>query len=130
MTRYLIHTACPETRKGVANALAGLSGRANEHSIALQSIAGKKAKEWDDLKTYAGNWWGASQALEAGIAMTMLGDGQAKKTESFYAAYDEDSGTLLGHNCPNDPADASFEAFLAAVGLERPGSESILAFPK
>jgi hypothetical protein len=139
MTRYWIHTACPDAKRTAANALAGLSGRIDEHSIALVSTPGGGAAAWDTEQGYAGQWWGASQGLAPGIAGLMLYDGQAKTTESYYAAFDESSGVLLQHNCPTPPANATFEAFLTAAGLQRGTVESQplsrpadgkLAFPK
>jgi hypothetical protein len=139
VTRYLIHTACPDAKRTTANGLAGLSGRIDEHSVPLVSTPGGGAAAWDTEQGYAGQWWGASQALAPGIAGLMLYDGQAKTTESYYAAHDESSGVLLQHNCPTPPANATFDAFLAAAGLQRgtAQSESLarpadgkLAFPK
>lgn len=126
MNRYLIHTACPDARRTVANNLAGLTGRIDEHSIPLTATPGGGAAAWDTAQGYAGQWWGASQGLAPGIAGQMLYDGQIKTTQSFYAAFDESSGVLLQHNCTDAngdlvaPANATFEAFLAACGLARP----------
>lgn len=133
MSRYLIHTACPDARRQVANGLEGLSGQPGEHSVPLRSIGSTTAKEWDDQKQYNGLWWGASQALTPEIAMALLIDGLVKKSESFYAAFDEKSGTLLDHNCPVPPADATFPAFLTECGLEYAAAgepKIVVAFPK
>ena len=121
MSRIIVHMACPFARLAVANSLAGLSGKSDEHKIRLQSIPGKPAAIWDGVKGYPqGRWQGASQALTPEFVQTMLGDGLSKKPESFYVSYWEDDLKPVegGTNCPAWPTDASFEAFLVLLGLE------------
>lgn len=117
--RILIHMACPHARKTVANALAELTGRSDEHSIELQSLPGKPAAIWDGVKGYPqGKWWAASQSFAPAIAQALLTDGETKKPESFFVAYDEDTLTPIQTNCPAWPEDASFAAFVALIGCE------------
>ena len=118
MNRVIVHTACPSARKPIADSLNGLSGRSDEHSIRLLASEGGDAAAWDAANGYDGSWFGASQALNPAIAQGILYDGQAKLTESYFAAFDEASGTLVTHNCPSPPSDATFGAFLVASGLE------------
>lgn len=117
MGRILVHMACPYARLAVANALAGLSGRVDEHSIRLQSLPGKPAAIWDGIKGYPeGRWQGASQALAPAFVQTMLADGVSKKPESYYVAWDEDTGAQVDTNLPAWPADTTFDAFLFILG--------------
>lgn len=120
MGRLIVHMACPFSKLNVANNLAGLSGRANEHAIHLQSLPGKPAAIWDGVKGYPqGRWQGASQALAPEFVQTMFADAQTKKPESYYVAWDEATKTLVDTNLPAEPDDDSFDAFLAILGCER-----------
>lgn len=118
MTRVVCHTAVPDAKRSLAATMDGLSGLPQEHSVQLQSIPGGASASWDATNSYNGTWWGASQALAPEIAQPMLASGYALETESWFAALWE-GGTLIQHNLPVAPADSSFEAFLAAAGLER-----------
>lgn len=117
--RVIVHMAVPGAKRALAATMAWLSGLVTEHSIPLITTPGGPSFLWDTEKGYSGDWWGASQALAPGIAQAMLTSGYMLGTESWFAAFDEDSETLLQHNLPNPPANASFEAFLAAAGLSR-----------
>lgn len=120
MSRLIVHMACPYARVAVANALAGLSGRDDEHSIRLESVPGKPAKEWEGIKGYPqGRWQGASQRLEASFVQAMLADGVSKKPESYYVAWDEATGSPVDTNLPVWPADTTFAAFLEVLGCVR-----------
>lgn len=119
MSRFIVHMACPYARLAVANALAGLSGREDEHSIRLQSLPGKPAATWDGIKGYPqGRWQGASQRLEASFVQAMLNDGVSKKPESYYVAWDEETGAQVDTNLPAWPANTTFAAFLTVLGCE------------
>jgi hypothetical protein len=107
MSRITIHTACPASRKAIADALDGLSGLSSEHSIPLKSTVAGGTWLWDVSNNPTYRWHGASQNFAQGIAMTMLTDGQTKQSGSYYAAFDENSGTLLDHNCLTAPATAT-----------------------
>lgn len=122
MSRILTHMAVPGAMRELAATMAGLSGLVTEHSIPLVTIEGGPSAAWDATKGYDGSWWGASQALAPAIAQGMLESGYMLGTESWFAALWEEGGTLLQHNLPAPPVDASFEAFLAAAGLEFVGS--------
>ena len=118
MIRVVCHTAVPDAKRALAATMDGLSGLPQEHSVELQSIPGGASASWDATNSYNGTWWGASQALAPEIAQPMLASGYGLGTESWFAALWE-GGTLIQHNLPVAPADSSFEAFLAAAGLER-----------
>lgn len=118
MTRILCHMAVPDAKRSLAATMDGLSGLPQEHSVQLQSIPGGASASWDATNSYNGTWWGASQSLAPEIAQPMLASGYGLGTEGWFAALWE-GGTLIQHNLPGAPADSSFEAFLAAAGLER-----------
>ncbi len=118
MTRVVCHTAVPDAKRALAATMEGLSGLPQEYSVELQSIPGGPSAAWDIANGYNGTWRGASQALAPEIAQPMLASGYALGTEGWFAAIWE-GGTLIQHNLPVAPADSSFEAFLAAAGLER-----------
>lgn len=118
MNRVLIHMAVPDAKRKLAGTMTGLSGVPQEHSVELHSIPGGPSAAWDTTNSYSGTWWGASQALAPEIAQPMLASGYGLETESWFAALWE-GGTLIQHNLPVAPVDSSFEAFLAAAGLER-----------
>lgn len=104
-----------------------LSGLPEEHSIECTAIPGGPSAQWDTLKGYNGKWWAASQALAPAIAQDMLTSGYMLGTESWFAAFWEDTGEPApypSHNLPTPPAGPTFEEFLTAVGLER--SEQVL----
>lgn len=111
--------AVPDSKRALAATMAGLSGNPLEHSIPLRAVAGGPSAAWDTTNAYNGNWWGASQAFESGIAQSMLASGYSLETESWFAAFFEADGTLINHNLPSPPADASFASFLTAAGLEK-----------
>jgi hypothetical protein len=96
--------------------MTGLSGNLSEHSVVLNVVNGGLAKAWFD-----GTWWGASQAFAPEIAQAMLISGHTLGTEHYFAAFDEDSGMPIpgGTNIDPPPTDATFGAFIAAVGLAR-----------
>lgn len=119
MNRILCHMAVPDAKREIAGTMTALSGVPQEHSAELRAIPGGASAQWDSAKGYAGTWWGASQALAPEIAQPMLASGYALETESWFAALWEEGGSLIQHNLPTAPADATFEAFLAAAGLER-----------
>ena len=118
MIRVVCHTAVPDAKRALAATMEGLSGLPMEHSVELHAITGGPSATWDATNSYSGKWWGASQALAPEIAQPMLASGYALGTEGWFAAIWE-GGTLIQHNLPVAPADSSFEAFLAAAGLER-----------
>jgi len=118
MIRVVCHTAVPDAKRALAATMDGLSGLPQEHSVQLHSIPGGVSAAWDTTNSYNGTWWGASQALAPEIAQPMLASGYGLGTEGWFAALWE-GGTLIQHNLPGAPADSSFEAFLAAAGLER-----------
>lgn len=111
--------AVPDSKRAMAGTMTGLSGVPSEHSVELQAIPGGASAAWDTANGYTGKWWGASQALAPEIAQPMLASGYALETESWFAAIWEEGGSLIQHNLPSAPADASFDAFLVAAGLEK-----------
>jgi hypothetical protein len=117
MIRVLVHLAVPDATRAIAATMTGLSGLITEHSVELSAVAGGPSAVWDAQQGYAGIWWGASQHLETAIAQTMMTSGYMLGTESWFAARFETDGTLIDHNLPTPPADASFAAFLTAAGL-------------
>lgn len=117
MIRVLVHLAVPDAMRAIAATMTGLSGLITEHSVELSAVEGGPSAAWDLQKGYAGVWWGASQYLETGIAQAMMTSGYMLGTESWFAARFEADGTLIDHNLPTPPADASWNAFLAAAGL-------------
>jgi hypothetical protein len=119
MIRIILHTACPDTKRAIAAQMDGLSGLPQEHAIPLASVAGGPSAAWDAEQGYSGQWWGASQRMEVTIASDMLASGYMLGTESWFVARWEEGGSLIDHNLPNPPENASFDAFLAAAGLER-----------
>lgn len=118
MSRILIHTACPDTKRATAGTMAGLSGLPEEHSVECNAIPGGPSALWDTGHGYGGKWWAASQALAPAIAQGMLTSGYILGTESWFVALYEVGGTLIQHNLPSAPTDATFDAFLVAAGLE------------
>ena len=116
--RILVHMAVPDAKRDLAATMAGLSGIPTEHSVQLQAIPGGPSALWDAAQGYNGTWWGASQAFAQEIAQAMLASGYSLQTESWFVARYEANGTLIDHNLPNPPANATFAAFLAAAGLE------------
>lgn len=119
MSRILIHTAVPHAKREVAADMAHLSGNPSEHSVECTAIPGGPSAQWDALKAYNGKWWAASQALAPAIAQDMLTSGYMLGTESWFVAIYETGGQLIQHNLPGAPADSSFDAFLAACGLQK-----------
>lgn len=119
MPRVLCHMAVPDAMRAIAATMSGLSGMPSEHAVELRATAGGASAAWDALKGYGGVWWGASQALAPEVAQPMLASGYALETESWFAALWEEGGALIQHNLPTAPANATFDAFLAAAGLER-----------
>jgi len=117
MIRVLVHMAVPDAKRALAATMSGLSGNLVEHSIECGTTPGGPSALWDVAQGYNGKWWAASQAFESGIAQAMLADGYNKETESWFVAYFDDNGTLINHNFPSPPNDASFNAFLSAAGL-------------
>lgn len=117
MSRVQVHMAVPEAKRALAATMSGLSGNLVEHSIRCTATPGGAAAAWDAEQGYEEDWYAATQAFAPGIAQAMLASGDNKKTESFFAAFYEDDGTLIDHNLPEPPADASFDAFLTAAGL-------------
>lgn len=111
--------AVPDAMRALAATMAGLSGLISEHSIELAAITGGPSEAWDTAQGYSGTWWGASQPFAPAIAQEMLISGYMLGTESWFAAAWEEGGNLIDHNLPEPPADASFDAFLAAAGLEK-----------
>lgn len=118
MTRIVCRMAVPDAKRQLAATMDGLSSLPTEHSVELHAITGGPSAQWDSANGYSGKWWGASQALAPEIAQPMLASGYGLETESWFAALWE-GGALIQHNLPVAPADSSFEAFLAAAGLER-----------
>lgn len=119
MTRVLVHMAVPDAKRALAATMTGLSGNPVEHSVECNTVEGGPSAAWDAANGYDGKWWAASQPFAPVIAQTMLASGYALETESWFVARYEDDGTLIDHNLPTAPADASFDAFLTAAGLER-----------
>lgn len=122
MTRVLVHMAVPDAMRAIAATMAGLSGLITEHSVELVALAGGPSAAWDASQGYGGTWWGASQPFAPQIAQEMLASGYMLGTESWFTAMWEEGGSLIDHNLPQPPVDASFKAFLAAAGLEFVGS--------
>lgn len=99
-----------------------LSGIPNEHAIECNAIPGGPSADWDAAHSYNGKWWAASQGLAPAIAQDMLMSGYMLGTESWYAAYWEDTMTPVQGQWTNidpPPAGPSFDAFLAAAGLQK-----------
>lgn len=119
MNRILVHTAVPNARREIAANMAHLSGNPSEHSVECTAIPGGPSAEWDAAHSYSGKWWAASQGLAPQIAQDMLTSGYMLGTESWFVAIYESNGQLIQHNLPGDPADSSFDAFLAACGLSK-----------
>ena len=117
MTRILVHMAVPDATRDLAATMTGLSGFPPEHSVKLVAIEGGPSAAWDAEQGYTGEWWGSSHRFADTIAQEMLISGYMLGTESWFAARFEADGTLIDHNLPQPPADASFAAFLAAAGL-------------
>lgn len=117
MTRVQVHMAVTDELRALAGTMAGLSGNLVEHSVECSTTPGGPSALWDAEQGYSGIWWAASQAFAPEIAQAMLADGYSKETESWFVAYFEDNGTLINHNLPSPPIDASFDAFLTAAGL-------------
>lgn len=121
-TRVLVHMAIPVSRRSVAKSAAGLSGRDGEYSIKLNTLPGKPAQIWNDVKGYIpGEWYACSHSYEVGFAQTLLADSSDKKTEAFFVAYDADDKlnlVPLMTNLPvgQEPVDRSFDAFVAKLG--------------
>ena len=70
---------------------------------------------------YAGTWWAASQAFAPEIAAGMLASGVALGTESWFVAYFEGTESIVpnGTNIDPPPSNATFAAFLAAIGVSK-----------
>jgi len=122
MSRILAHTAVPESKREIAATMAHLSGNVTEHSVECTAIPGGPSALWDTEQGYGGTWYAASQGLAPQIAQDMLASGFLLGTEAWFVAVYEDNGQLIQHNFPPEigpPADSSFDAFLAACGLER-----------
>jgi hypothetical protein len=119
MSRVLVHMAVPGAKRQLAATMAGLSGLPTEHSVECEAVPGGASAQWDTAQGYDGTWWAASQAFAPAIAQSMLQSGYMLGTESWFVARFEDNGTLIDHNLPVPPVDASFDAFLVAAGLAR-----------
>ena len=119
MSRILAHTAVPEAKREIAATMAHLSGNVTEHSVECTAIPGGPSAQWDTAQGYGGTWWAASQGLAPQIAQDMLASGFMLGTEAWFVAVYEVGGQLIQHNLPHEPADPSFNAFLAACGLEK-----------
>lgn len=122
MSRIRIHTAVPDAKREVAADMAHLSGNPQEHSIECNAAPGGPSALWDASKGYNGKWWGASQAFAPQVAQDILASGYMLGTESWYVAYWEESMTPVPGQWTNadpPPADASFDAFLTAIGLQK-----------
>lgn len=117
--RVQVHMAVPEAKRALAATMSGLSGNPLEHSIRCTATPSGAAASWDATQGYDGTWWAASQAFDPVIAQEMMEDGYELETESVFAAFFEDDGTLIDHNLPDPPEDASFDAFLSAAGLAK-----------
>jgi len=114
-----VHIAVPVSRKADSCGLVGLSGQDAEFSIRATAIALGHSAEWNAAQGQSLEWYCASQRLADTIAQTMLIDGMAKQVEAWYVAADESRSSVLDHNLPGLPVDASFDAFLADAGLAR-----------
>lgn len=121
MIRIVVHMAVPDAKRALAATMSGLSGLPAEHIIELSAIPSGASALWDAAKGYGGKWWGASQALSPDVAQPMLASGYALETESWFAAFWENTNTLVpnGTNLDPPPSVSSFDAFLAASGLEK-----------
>lgn len=119
--RILIHTAVPDARRSIAATMSGLSGLPQEHSVECTATTGGPSAIWDVSHGYSGKWWAASQALAPEIASAMLQSGYMLGTESWFVAFYEGTSMIVpnGTNCDPVPADASFESFLTAIGLQK-----------
>jgi hypothetical protein len=119
--RVTIHTAVPDSKRTVAATMDGLSGRPDEHSIECTATPGGPSATWDAANSYNGKWWAASQALAPQIAGGMLQSGYMLGTESWFVAYYEGTSTIVpnGTNIDPPPANASFDAFLTAIGVTK-----------
>lgn len=117
MNRVVIHLAVPVEKRAVAGTMAGLSGDLSEHSVSLIALPGMVSDTWNVEHNQDSQWWGASHPIEASIAQAMLASGVLLQTQSWYAAFHENTGQLIQHNLPVAPADKSFPAFLDAAGL-------------
>lgn len=121
MSRILIHTAVPDVKRTIAANMSGLSGLPQEHSVECNAIPGGPSALWDTDHGYAGKWWSASQALAPDIASGMLTSGYVLGTESWFVAYFEGTETIVpsGTNIDPPPSNATFAAFLAAIGVSK-----------
>ena len=119
MSRILIHTAVPDAKRAIAATMTHLSGNITEHSVECNAIPNGPSALWDAQQNYNGVWWAASQGLNPAIAQDMLTSGYMLGTEAWFIAVYESGGQLIQHNLPSEPANSSFDAFLAACGLER-----------
>lgn len=119
--RILVHTAVPDAKREIAANMDGLSGLSQEHSVECTATPGGPSAAWDTANSYNGKWWAASQALAPQIAGGMLQSGYMLGTESWFVGYYEGTSTIVpnGTNIDPPPADASFEAFLAAIGISK-----------
>jgi hypothetical protein len=101
--------------------MAGLSGSPSEHSVECNAITNGPSATWDTANGYTGKWWAASQALAPQIAGGMLQSGYMLGTESWFVAYYEGTDVIVpdGTNVNPPPADASFDAFLTAIGVSK-----------
>jgi len=121
MSRIICHMAVPDAKRSLAGTMSGLSGHPTEHSVECDAVPGGPSALWDAGHGYGGKWWAASQALAPQIAGGMLQSGYMLGTESWFIAHYEGTSTIVpnGTNIDPPPADASFDAFLAAIGVER-----------
>lgn len=125
MSRIVVHMAVPDAKRAVAATMSHLSGNLSEHSVELTANATGPSHDWDVANSYSGRWWGASQPFAAQVAQDMLASGYILGTESWFAAFWEDSGEPVPGQHTNispAPANASFDAFVAAAGLTKTNS--------
>ena len=113
--------AVPDAKRESAADMTGLSGYTQEHSVECTATPGGPSAAWDTQHGYGGKWWAASQALAPAIASGMLTSGYALETESWFVAYYEGTDTIVpnGTNIDPPPSDATFAAFLAAIGVSK-----------
>lgn len=123
MSRVVVFTAVPAAKRAIAATMAGLSGNVTEHSVELTAVEGGPSALWSASQGRPGEkWWGASQAFDPQIANEMLTSGYILGTESWFAAFWEDTGEPApypSHNFALPPPGSTFAAFLTAAGLQR-----------
>lgn len=126
MSQICVHFAVPDAKRIVASTLQGMEGGIGNFSVELEAIGGDAAA-WATFKGYPPQFWGASQSLSTEFLLGLLEDGYEKQSEILYAAFHAGTGLPVqtgnperpGCNLTTPPTGPSYEAFMAAAGLQK-----------